>query len=231
MLSLWRDLLTLITSQQCYSCDRDLTIQEKGICFHCLSQIERTGFEKNVLENELYYRLAGRVPLSGAFSLYYFDKKGTLQKLIQLLKYQDTPQIGKYLGRQIGLVLKDSNFMEEADCLVPVPLHPSKKIKRGYNQAELIAKGISEITEIPVDTRLLKRKQKTLTQARTGADGRWENVAEAFQSIKEPPQKVILVDDVITTGATLEACMRALQAAASPPAAMGIVSVGMARRA
>ena len=225
-----RDIWSLLTLNTCYACDRQLTEQEQNVCFSCLSQIEQTDFHLCPSDNELFYRFAGKVHLTGATSLFYFDKKGRLSTLIKALKYKNAPPLAKTLGECMGEVLKTSDFAKGIDCIIPVPLHRSKQIKRGYNQAEYIARGLAVDLEIPVNIKVLKRKKKTITQTKKAGSDRWSNVENAFVCIDHPPRKVMLVDDVITTGSTLEACIRALMSSEQPPEEIWIAGLGMARK-
>lgn len=227
---MWKSFTQLFTSRSCLSCENELTSQETCVCFHCLSQIEQTGFHKNCRENELYYRFAGKVPVDAAASLFYFDKQGRLQRLLKELKYNELPQVGLFLGELYGEILKGSALVEGIEALVPVPLHRQKLIKRGYNQAERIAKGMSKSLGIPVRDQNLRRTRKTLTQTKKSGEARWENVAGAFAVEASLPGSLLLIDDVITTGATLEAAIRAMGEAAAPPQQIRVASIGMARK-
>ena len=202
--------LRLIYSHRCYACERELIAQEKYICFSCLSQIPETNFHLRPKENEFYYRLGGRVKLEGAMALFYFDKKGKLQSLVEALKYKSAPQLGRFLGRYYAHRLKQEDWMEEIQAIVPIPLHFRKKIERGYNQAEEVAKGLGEVLAKPLRKDFLKRVRYTTTQTRMGGRNRWENVRGAFQAGKELKGPILLVDDVLTTGATFEAAMQAI---------------------
>ena len=224
-----KHLTSLFISQSCYACDRALTSQERLVCFSCISLLQPTNFHTTPRENELFYRLAGRVPLQGASSLYYFDKKGTLQTLIQQLKYKGATPIGIFLGELLAQSLLDSEFLTGVEAIIPIPLHWSKKLQRGFNQSEYIGKGFSKLSGIPMDTALLKRSKKTLTQTKLAPGTRWENVSEAFHVNKACPNSVLLLDDVITTGATVEACTRALLSGPVPPQEIKVASIGMAR--
>jgi ComF family protein len=203
--------------------------QEKLICFDCLSQMEKTGFHLCPSQNELFYRLAGRVPILGATSLYYFDKKGRLQQLIKALKYKDAPHLATRLGHLLGFELRDSAFSQNLEAIIPVPLHRNKKISRGYNQADYFARGLAASLNLPLDTQSLIRKKATLTQTRKNAEARWETVGEAFYCKSPVARHVLLVDDVITTGSTLVACIHALMTSPEPPESIQIASIGMAR--
>lgn len=224
-----KHLSSLFISQNCYACEQALTSQERLVCFSCLAQLQATDFHTTPCENELYYRLAGRVPIHGATSLFYFDKKGTLQTLIQQLKYKGATPLGTYLGELLAESLLDSPFLNGMDAIIPIPLHWKKKLKRGFNQSEFIGKGFSKISSIPMDTRLIKRSQHTLTQTRLSPVTRWKNVSEAFVVDKACPTSILLLDDIITTGATVEASIRALMASPLPPEEIKVVSIGMAR--
>lgn len=152
--------------------------------------------------------------MEAACALYFFHRKGVLQKLVHQLKYKGRSDIGFYLGGLAGHLLKREPDYRKFDFLVPVPLHPAKQKKRGYNQAEVIARGISSVTGIPVNTRLLIRRQFTESQTQKGRYQRFENMRSVFElreaSIRVPAS-VLLVDDIITTGSTLEAAALVLQ--------------------
>ena len=154
----------------------------------------------------MYYRLAGKVPLAGAMSLFYFDKAGKLQRLISQIKYKNALPLAMYLGEYYGHVLLNDGQFPQDTVLLPVPLHWRKRYKRGYNQAEIIARGMGKALNLVVARDVLKRKRFTTSQTRLSGTARWENVASAFRLHREPPRHILLVDDVITTGATLEAC-------------------------
>lgn len=224
-----KELNRILFDPSCYACDRLLNVQEKHICFYCLSQIQETGFHLQPRDNELYYRFAGKFPLAGATSLYFYDKAGRFQKIMQALKYQESPRLGTFLGEYLGEMLKESDFLAGTDVILPVPLHWTKLAKRGYNQAELIARGLSKVTGIQTSRKVLYRRRKTQTQARKSGAARWKNVAGAFGVRGKLPGEILLVDDVVTTGSTLEACARALLEVA-PEVQIRIACLGMARR-
>lgn len=227
---MWQNLASLLVSHSCYGCDRLLTQQEQCICFHCLGQIPETDFHLCSRENELYYRIGGRVPLQGASSLYFFEKGGTLQRIIRQLKYEDAPHLGQFLGKMYGAKIRQTPFLAGIEAVVPVPLHRRKEIKRGYNQALRLAEGLAEGLQIPVRTDLLYRSRYTAAQARQIGQARWDNVKSAFRPTGESPGGVLLVDDVITTGATAVACAQALYAGAYPPEQISVLSIAMARQ-
>lgn len=224
---MWKHLLSLFVSHSCYSCEQTLTIQEKLVCFSCLSQIPETGFHHTLQKNELFNRFAGKIPIDGACSLYFFDKKGILQSLIQKMKYEDVPQLGVYLGAYYGQKLLEAGWGEKLDAIVPVPLHRSKHIKRSFNQSERICYGISQVLGVPVQKNLLKRIRKTESQALKKGVDRYKNVEGAFKAVQAVPSRLLLVDDIITTGSTLEACAKAIFDNSSAQTEVIIASVGM----
>ncbi len=223
------DLLQLIFPKNCPGCDNALGRGEAAVCVHCLLELEETRFHLQPADNELYYRLAGRVPLIGASAMYYFDKRGRFKKMMQALKYGNCPQVGKFLGQYYGECLKDEPLISQALTIVPVPLHRSRFAERGYNQSEMIALGLGKALGISVDIKALQRTSKTATQTKKTQKERWENVESVFGMQRPLSGHLILVDDVITTGATLEACIRTLYAQAAPPESVYVLALGMAR--
>ena len=226
---LLQDLLSLVFFDGCVSCGNTLAKGESQICLTCLSQLEPTHFHLKAKDNDLYFRFAGKVPVAGASSLFYFDKKGRFEKMIHAFKYKDMPEIGHFLGEFFGETLKKSSFLDGIEAILPVPLHPRKELLRGYNQSEKIAAGLQAACNIPVQSHLLKRVRKTETQALKSKTERWNNVADAFAPDQKPPKGVLIVDDVITTGSTIEACIRALMAQEFPPEIIKIGSIGIRR--
>lgn len=160
-------------------------------------------------------KLTGDGLISRLFSPFYFEKEGKLQSIIHGLKYQGYTSLGVKAGRKIGEVIEAADDLPKADVLLPVPLHPLKKRERGYNQSELISQGIEEVTGIPVRTDLLRRRKYTVSQTQLSLEERKENVGDAFEINEKRRDEVtgksfILVDDVITTGSTINACAKAL---------------------
>lgn len=200
------------------------------ICFDCLGQMQGNDSALKPQDNELYYRLAGKIPLDGAASMYYFDKAGRLQRLVQHIKYKDAMMLARHLGSLWGKQLREVAFCEAATQIIPVPLHWRRKWQRGYNQAEQIAKGMAEAMGLELRTDILVRRHHTRTQTRLSGQARWKNVSAAFQLAKMPPRHVLLVDDVITTGATLEACIRVLTQHPMPPEKIYVASLAIARK-
>ena len=159
---------------------------------------------------QLFY---GRVPIARACACFEFKKGSDYLKILYQLKYRGQKELGEYFGTQFGLWLQNEDQFRSADYLCPVPLHPRKERKRGYNQSFHIALGLSQSLGIPVDRTNLSRSMHTATQTRKSRWDRWQNVEGIF-SLNDPEKftgkHIILVDDVVTTGATLEACATAI---------------------
>jgi ComF family protein len=208
----WNDLISLWYPNLCASCNRNLVGNEQIICTHCKAALPLTSFHKipgNAVEKVFW----GKINFERASALLYFNKKGITQQLIHKLKYKGRTDIGEWLGRLIGHDLIDTYPFCDANYIVPVPLHHSKLRSRGYNQTDLLCNGMAEVLQIPIERRLLRRVRKNETQTHKSRLERWRNVDELFEchanGITENP-RFLLVDDVITTGATLEACALAL---------------------
>lgn len=197
----------------CVVCGEELLHAEECICLRCLYKLPRT-FNFKEKENAAERLMAGRVPFERIASFCHFTKGGVLPPLIHQLKYHHRSEIGYLLGRLFGEDLRGSDFLRPVDLILPVPLHPRKEQIRGYNQAEMIAKGLSEASSLPMSVGNLIRVVFNPTQTKRTKSERWENVRDIFE-VKEPEalseKHILLVDDVITTGSTLEACGVALQ--------------------
>ncbi|MCB9234431.1 MAG: ComF family protein [Bacteroidia bacterium] len=230
ILSYFQDLLRLIFPRECPACKRELTRQEGEVCLTCLTDIQESEFHLCPTENELYLRFAGRIPLEGAAALFFFDKKGKFQAIMQEMKYHNQPRIGSFLGDYYGAKLQGTDFVSEVERIIPVPLHPSKMQKRGYNQSMAICEGLSRALNLPADDTLLLRTRRTDTQTRKDKDDRWANVEGGFESPRPANYHLLMVDDIITTGATLAAGIQALYANPQPPKSVRILCLGMARK-
>lgn len=204
----WQDFVGLFFPHHCLACsERAPQSKEVPICVFCENQLSYTHFHQQP-DNELEQRFWGRIPLQRGTALLYFNKSGVVQRLMHLLKYDDEPKVGVLLGQWFGSQLLSSPFAH-VDALVPVPLHPRKQQQRGYNQAERIAAGIAHTLGKPVLTDALLRTTYTTTQTQKSRLDRFENVKTAFAHNPKRPlnsQHLLLIDDVMTTGATLEAC-------------------------
>ncbi|WP_246205934.1 ComF family protein [Fulvivirga aurantia] len=161
---------------------------------------------------------------------YKFERKGRLQRVLHQLKYSNRPEVGNLIGEWYGRELEDLELPNLYDVIVPVPLHKTKLRRRGYNQSAQFAEGLSKSLNIPIDLSLLKRTKKTATQTKKTRVERWQNVEEIFKVSKKKKLtdlRVILVDDVITTGSTIESCAIALLGAGA--ASVGVIAIAAAK--
>jgi len=192
----------------CLACGKRPRPEDASICIHCTYHITPTNYHK-MPDNPVLERFWGRVELEHASSSFAFSKGGLLQKLIHQLKYENKPEIGIELGKMYGSLLKDTEPYTTVDYIIPVPLHPKKQHSRGYNQATMFAKGLAIGMQKKWSEAYLVRVENTETQTKKSRLDRFSNVEAAFgvalpEEIKN--KHLLLVDDVITTGATLEAC-------------------------
>ena len=199
-------------TERCAICKTKLLVNEQGVCLQCIYDLPRTNnFSKP--DNDIEILLAGRFPFMRIATFSFFTKEGYLQELIHELKYNHKPFIGELIGNIFGADMLKSSFINAIDVIVPVPLHPIKKTIRGYNQAEAFATGLSHATSIPLSIEELIRIIHNPTQTKLTKSQRWENVEGIFD-VKDicafENKHVLLVDDVITTGSTIEACAKAL---------------------
>lgn len=211
---MWHDLWSMLYPTTCCACDATLVRGEKLLCTKCLMRMPKTNFHK-VRNNLIEKNFWGRIPIEHATSYFFFVKNSSYQHLLHKLKYKGRSDIGVFMGKKFGSELIKQPEYCEFDEIIPVPLHPNKMKTRGYNQSERIAFGLSKAMKIPVDTKSLKRRTFTETQTRKTRMERWENVSNVFEadpSVNLNNKHVLLVDDVLTTGATIEGCATALLA-------------------
>lgn len=200
--------LHLFYPHVCTGCGSDLLAENNLLCLRCINELPNTNFAihpGNPIEKIFW----GRIPVTAAHSQFYFSKESLIQHLIHQLKYKNHMAIGFYMGELMGNSLLQSGRFNTIDYLVPLPLYSDKEKKRGYNQATIICNGVSAAMQVPVLTGNVSRQRFTATQTRKHRTERWKNVEGSF-IINNPDalmgKRILLVDDVITTGATLEAC-------------------------
>ncbi len=212
--TLLRDLRDLFFPRLCPICRQTLNRNEQSICTHCLQRLPRTNYHFDSF-SPMAQLFAGKVPIERCAAYLFFTTPGDTRELIHHIKYYGGKECGKTLGRIYANELKPYGFFNDIDLIMPVPLHPSKERKRGYNQSEWIARGIGEATQIPLCTHALYHITDSRSQTRKGIYQRWLDTHTAYEAdISSIPSgsHILLVDDVITTGATLLACAQALQA-------------------
>lgn len=201
----------LLYPRICNACLKPLLMHEKIVCNPCLYRMPETNFhfKKGNPVEELFF---GRVDLHSATAFYFFQERSRVQTMIHRLKYKGHPEIGRYIGAVCGEKLMLSPVFNTCDYIIPVPLHPEKKRIRGYNQAEHIAIGLSHAMKGELDVHSLYRRKHTESQTRKSRFERWQNTRQVFglkSQEKFTDKHILLVDDVVTTGSTLEACAHA----------------------
>lgn len=233
-ISLPQRLLDLIAPRQCDICDTRLGPEEHDLCMSCLLHLPHTDHLRHPYDNDLAKMFWGRIAHIERAAAWMYHQAGSqaLRPLYQL-KYNHRPENGRALGRIIGKELVERGFLEGIDCIVPVPLAPKRQRQRGYNQSEVIARGISEVSAIPVVTDAVRRTTFAGSQTDKGRWGRNENVEGVFvagKCDKIRNSHVLIVDDTVTTGATICACARPLEQAGAKAISVATVTFADPRR-
>lgn len=206
--SLLSNFLHLIYPHNCEGCGTDTLNADSFLCAKCLYELPETGF-MGVANNPVEKKFYGRLKIEQAGAGFYFTKHGLLQHLISELKYKNNKEMGFYLGKLLGYQLLATNRFDGVEALVPLPLNIKREHKRGYNQSQLICEGIVSVWKRPIINDAISRIIYTETQTNKNLSNRWDNVDGAFAIADDSKLKgkhVALVDDVITTGASMEAC-------------------------
>lgn len=211
-MTVFQDFFSLIFPNNCMACGNNLFKNEHIICTSCLFHLPKTNYHLETA-NPISQIFWGRCNIQTAAAYYFFTKSGKVQHLVHQLKYKGKKEIGVFIGEIYGKELLKSADFVQTNVIIPVPLHPKKEKKRGFNQSEVFAMGLSSAMNVAVDTKTLLRCFASETQTRKTRFKRWENVKEIFslQNADQLKNKhILLVDDVITTGATIEACVNLL---------------------
>lgn len=208
-MNLLRPLFDLFFPRLCAGCGVRLHDGEHFVCIGCINRIDSPYTHLSDVE----LQLMGRVPIHGLYSPFIYTKHSVIQQIIHQFKYRNDPKLAFYMGQQLGHYLSSSPFIANLDLIIPVPLHPNKLKLRGYNQSSKLSEGISSILHIPVYDHTLLRMVSNPTQTTLHKQARWANVETIF-SVSMPEEikgkQILLIDDVFTTGSTLESCARTL---------------------
>mgnify|MGYP003393595709 CR=1 FL=1 len=213
VLGVLHDTISLFIPRHCAGCDRPLHRTEGNICLVCLSDLPRTRFHDDP-DNRIELLFRGCVQLEAASAFLHFSRSGRVQHILHRLKYRGDREAGLTLGRLMGREVKECARFHTVDTVLAVPLHRRKERARGYNQSQILVDGLREEWPLTDAQHGLQRVVRTATQTKRGRLDRWRNVMEAFE-VSKPAllegKHILLVDDVVTTGATMESCIRTLQ--------------------
>ena len=227
--SMLSDFLALIYPELCFACGKALLKQEKCICTFCKFHLPKTQYHNQEV-NPISKLFWGRVNVHSASAYYHFEKGGKVQELIHQLKYKGQEEIGATLGRSFGIDLNKSDLYKDIDLVLPVPLHPKRLKQRGYNQSESFARGLAKGLGAECASDNLCRIVNTTTQTYRNRFERWSNMSSVF-GVRAPHAidgaHVLIADDVITTGSTLEACAEVLHLV--PNVKVSVAAIASAR--
>lgn len=205
-------LLQTLLPSTCACCGDVLMAGEKQLCINCLADLTATHYT-NHPDNRTERLLGGRIPFANAASIFFFRHGNTVQKTVHAMKFSGNSDLCLLMGHLMGRELLASGRFDNVDLLVPVPLHWRRRLQRGYNQSELLCRGIAQVMHRKVNARALRRHRYTHQQSLQASSDREANVQDAF-SLRHPEDlaghHILLVDDVLTTGATISSCCQPL---------------------
>jgi ComF family protein len=221
------DFVSLVFPEYCYGCEGALVGSEKHLCISCIANLPKTNFHKD-RDNILAHKFWGKIPVNETLAFLYFSKKGIVQNLLFSLKYEGAKSLGERLGIEYAQYLKNENYNTHFDYVLPVPLHEKKLKVRGYNQAGVFANSFADEMQIPYSEAIIKRNIATETQTRKGRLERWKNVDSIFEVTEKElvkNKKILIMDDVITTGSTIEACASVLLNEGAAEISVGAIAI------
>ena len=228
----------ILAPRTCSVCEDRLNLDEERLCLHCLAGLPMTYFwsrHHNIMADRFNEMVQKRCCDSDSWeeryiyatALFFYSEDTSYRNILLGLKYHGDTWLGIFFGRMLGKRMASCSWFCDVDAIVPVPLHWRRRWTRGYNQAEIIARGIAEELGIPVQTDILHRKKHTMTQTRLSVEDKEKNVSDAFEAVfRKDIRHVLLVDDVFTTGSTLMACFVALRFVFPPGVRISIATLG-----
>ena len=228
--SFWTRLFDLMSPRLCVACGSRLAESEQHVCSNCVLTLPRTDHSNDPYDSILAKEFWGRLPVERVAAWLSYQPDTPVSRLIHEMKYHDNPAIGRYLGEMMALEFQESGFFRDIDVLLPVPLAPQREQQRGYNQSREIARGISTMTGIPVVDNAMRRIRFEQSQTHMHIEERQANVEGAFEltdATQLTGRHVLVVDDVITTGATMKACCKELLQAGD--VRISIIALGFTR--
>lgn len=209
---MWNHLVNLFYPCLCCGCSLPLQKAEPAFCAACRLELPRTGYFLHA-QNPVSRMFTGRFSFTRCGALYIFEKGNIVQHALHQLKYKGHREAGEFMGNDLAIAMAGAGWLHDITHLVPVPLHPRKKSIRGYNQSEVIAQALGKTSGLPVNENFIERAVFSETQTRQKKYSRWTSVQDIFKAGREevpPGSHVLLIDDVVTTGSTVEACARIL---------------------
>lgn len=228
--SFWDGFVHLLFPSSCLVCQGELLRAEQICCSVCFSELMFTRFENEQEPTPLDQLFWGRVDVAATYALLYYEKTNNVKPLLQALKYNNRPDVGIFFGKLLGNKLLEQANFSSVEVLIPVPIHRKKRYDRGYNQSEQLVKGMCMIWKLQTDKKLVSKRMHTQSQTKFGRFKRWDNVENQFYVDKGIGRykHIALVDDVITTGATLEAIMKEIRLI-SPEIQISVISLALAK--
>lgn len=229
-ISFWSRLLDLISPRLCVVCGNRLTVTEETLCSKCYLHLPRTDFDHDLYENVMAKLFWGQIAIEKATALFYYEPHAETANILYELKYKNHPEIGVVMGRMMAKELMRSGMFEGIDAIVPVPLARKRERERGYNQSLELAKGVSEVTGLPIYNKVVKRTRFMGSQTQRGRWERNENVEHVFELVDGDSisgKHLLLIDDVVTTGATIIACAQEMQKASDVK--ISVLALGFAK--
>ena len=221
--------MDLISPRLCVVCGNRLAVTEETLCSKCYLHLPRTDFANDLYENVMAKLFWGQIKLKKATALFYYEPHAETAQILYELKYKNHPEIGVVMGRMMAKELMKSGLFEDIDALVPVPLAKKRERERGYNQSLELAKGVSEVTGLPIANLVIRRTKFVGSQTKRGRWERNENVEHVFELVDDniSDQHLLLIDDVVTTGATVIACAKEMQKASN--VRISVLALGFAK--
>lgn len=229
-ISFWHRVINLIAPEACMVCGCRLGIDETVLCTPCNLHLPRTLFASDPYNNVMARRFWGRIPIERASALFFYEAGSEVSHIIHNLKYYNHPEVGTTMGRMAAEEMAPLGFFEEIDMIVPVPLERKHQRKRGYNQSVEIARGVSEATSLPIVTNAVERVSFQGSQTQKSVAQRMENVKDAFRltgKVDLSNRHILVVDDIVTSGATVCACVQPMLSA--PGLKVSVLSLGVVR--
>ena len=229
-ISFWRRLLDVISPRLCVVCGHRLTVTEEVVCTKCNFHLPRTDFHRDAYENEMAKLFRGQIPIERATAYFYYEPHAETANILYELKYKNHPEIGEVMGRMLAKEIQSAGFFDGIDGIVPIPLAKKRLRQRGYNQSMEIARGVGEVTVIPILAKVVRRTIFDGSQTSKGRWARHENVEHVFELMDADMirgKHLLLIDDVVTTGATVIACAKELVKAGAVK--VSVLALGFAK--